>query len=64
LAQVSPRHQEVPEFDTTAQGRRIATPVGGVLIGGGADTTARRSQPTRALLGVPRLKEHPTRLYE
>jgi hypothetical protein len=30
---LSPRHQAVPEFETTAQGCRIATSVGGVLTG-------------------------------
>ena len=34
---LSPRHQVVPEFETTAQGCRIATSVGGVLTGRGAD---------------------------
>jgi predicted phage terminase large subunit-like protein len=34
---LSPRHQAVPEFETTAQGSRIATSVGGVLTGRGAD---------------------------
>jgi predicted phage terminase large subunit-like protein len=34
---LSPRHQAVPEFDTTVQGCRIATSVGGVLTGRGAD---------------------------
>jgi len=34
---LSPRHQAVPEFETTAQGCRIATSVGGVLTGRGAD---------------------------
>ena len=32
---LSPRHQAVPEFETTAQGCRIATSVGGVLTGRG-----------------------------
>jgi hypothetical protein len=31
------RHQAVPEFETTAQGSRVATSVGGVLTGRGAD---------------------------
>ena len=30
---LSPRHQAVPEFETTAQGSRVATSVGGVLTG-------------------------------
>jgi hypothetical protein len=30
---LSPRHQAVPEFETTAQGCRLATFVGGVLTG-------------------------------
>jgi predicted phage terminase large subunit-like protein len=34
---LSPRHQAVPEFETTAQGCRVATSVGGVLTGRGAD---------------------------
>ena len=34
---LSPRHQAVPEFETTAQGYRVATSVGGVLTGRGAD---------------------------
>jgi hypothetical protein len=34
---LSPRHQAVPELETTAQGCRIATSVGGVLTGRGAD---------------------------
>jgi len=34
---LSPRHQAVPEFETTAQGCRLATSVGGVLTGRGAD---------------------------
>src|SRR5271163_3197684 len=34
---LSPQRQAVPEFDTTAQGCRIATSVGGVLTGRGAD---------------------------
>src|SRR5439155_21455452 len=34
---LSPRHQAVPEFETTAQGSRLATSVGGVLTGRGAD---------------------------
>ena len=36
-ARLAPRHQAVPEFETTQQGRRIATSVGGVLTGRGAD---------------------------
>jgi len=34
---LSPQRQAVPEFETTAQGSRIATSVGGVLTGRGAD---------------------------
>ena len=34
---LSPQRQAVPEFETTAQGFRIATSVGGVLTGRGAD---------------------------
>jgi hypothetical protein len=34
---LSPQRQAVPEFQTTAQGCRIATSVGGVLTGRGAD---------------------------
>src|SRR5712692_5146612 len=34
---LSPQRQAVPEFDTTAQGCRLATSVGGVLTGRGAD---------------------------
>jgi predicted phage terminase large subunit-like protein len=34
---LAPRHQAVPEFETTAQGCRIATSVGGALTGRGAD---------------------------
>jgi hypothetical protein len=34
---LAPRHQAVPEFETTAQGCRVATSVGGVLTGRGAD---------------------------
>src|SRR5947208_6782744 len=34
---LAPRHQAVPEFETTAQGSRLATSVGGVLTGRGAD---------------------------
>jgi predicted phage terminase large subunit-like protein len=34
---LSPRHQAVPEFETTAQRSRVATSVGGVLTGRGAD---------------------------
>src|SRR6202048_5234243 len=32
---LAPRHQAVPEFETTAQGSRVATSVGGVLTGRG-----------------------------
>jgi hypothetical protein len=32
-----PRHRAAPEFETTAQGSRVATSVGGVLTGRGAD---------------------------
>jgi hypothetical protein len=34
---LAPRHRAVPEFETTAQGTRVATSVGGVLTGRGAD---------------------------
>src|SRR5215469_10531635 len=34
---LAPKHQAVPEFETTAQGSRVATSVGGVLTGRGAD---------------------------
>jgi hypothetical protein len=34
---LAPCHQAVPEFETTAQGSRVATSVGGVLTGRGAD---------------------------
>src|SRR5205823_8628743 len=34
---LAPRHQAVPEFETTAQGSRVATSVDGVLTGRGAD---------------------------
>jgi hypothetical protein len=34
---LSARHQAVPEFETTPQGCRIATSVGGVLTGQGVD---------------------------
>ena len=34
---LSPQRQAVPEFETTAQGCRIASSVGGVLTGRGAD---------------------------
>jgi hypothetical protein len=34
---LSPQRQAVPEFETTAQGSRVATSVGGVLTGQGAD---------------------------
>jgi predicted phage terminase large subunit-like protein len=34
---LSPQRQAVPEFETTAQGFRVATSVGGVLTGRGAD---------------------------
>ncbi len=34
---LAPRHQAVPEFETTQQGCRVATSVGGVLTGRGAD---------------------------
>jgi hypothetical protein len=34
---LSPQRRAVPEFDTTAQGCRLATSVGGVLTGRGAD---------------------------
>jgi hypothetical protein len=34
---LSPRHQALPEFETTTQGYRIATSIGGVPTGRGAD---------------------------
>jgi hypothetical protein len=34
---LSPERQAVPEFETTAKGCRLATSVGGVLTGHGAD---------------------------
>jgi predicted phage terminase large subunit-like protein len=34
---LSPQRQAVPEFDTTARGCRLATSIGGVLTGRGAD---------------------------
>jgi hypothetical protein len=34
---LSPQRQAVPEFETTRQGCRLATSVGGVLTGRGAD---------------------------
>jgi predicted phage terminase large subunit-like protein len=34
---LAPKHQAVPEFETTALGSRVATSVGGVLTGRGAD---------------------------
>ena len=34
---LSPQRQAVPEFETTAQGCRLSTSVGGVLTGRGAD---------------------------
>jgi hypothetical protein len=34
---LAPRHQAVPEFETPARGSRVATSVGGVLTGRGAD---------------------------
>ena len=34
---LAPRHQAVSEFETTQQGSRLATSVGGVLTGRGAD---------------------------
>ena len=36
-ARLSSERQGVPEFETTAQGCRLATSVGGVLTGRGAD---------------------------
>ena len=36
-ARLSPQRAAMPEFDTTAQGCRLATSVGGVLTGRGAD---------------------------
>jgi hypothetical protein len=37
---LAPRRQAVPEFETTQQGSRIATSVGGVLTGREADIIA------------------------
>jgi hypothetical protein len=34
---LSPQRKVAPEFETTAQGSRVATSVGGVLTGRGAD---------------------------
>jgi hypothetical protein len=34
---LSPQRQAAPEFETTAQGCRLATSIGGVLTGRGAD---------------------------
>jgi hypothetical protein len=34
---LSPQRAAAPEFDTTAQGCRLATSIGGVLTGRGAD---------------------------
>ena len=44
---LAPRRQAVPEFETTQQGSRIATSVGGVLIGRsfGSGSTPSRSGP-------------------
>jgi len=39
-ARLSPQRQAVPEFETTAQGCRLATSVGGVLTGRGADSSS------------------------
>jgi hypothetical protein len=36
---MSPQRAAIPEFDTTAQGCRLTTSVGGVLTGRGADPT-------------------------
>jgi len=40
VERVRTRHQAVPGFHTTAQGSRVATSVGGVLTGRGADIIA------------------------
>src|SRR5271169_1230548 len=40
---LSPQRQAVPEFETTAQGCRLATSVGGVLTGRGSSRSAGRS---------------------
>jgi hypothetical protein len=37
---LSPQRAAMPEFDTTAQGCRLATSVGGVLAGRGAEIIA------------------------
>ena len=42
---LSPQRQAVPEFETTAQGSRAATSIGGVLTGRGAFSQARAFRP-------------------
>jgi hypothetical protein len=60
---LSPRHQAVPEFETTARGCRVATSVGGVLTGRGADIIiieARRGLVASATPGGQRMvRPHP-----
>src|SRR5258705_7330497 len=53
---LAPRHQAVPEFETTAQGSRVATSVGGVLTGRGADLIVIDDplKPEEALSQTPR----------
>jgi hypothetical protein len=52
---LAPRHQAVPEFETTAQGSRVATSVGGVLTGRGADIhRLHESLPSGVTRGRPR----------
>src|SRR5258708_37063443 len=48
---LSPRHQAVPEFETTPPGSRLATSVDGVLTGRGADLIVIHDplQPVEAL---------------
>jgi hypothetical protein len=45
---LAPRHQAVLEFETTQQGSRIATSVGGVLTGRQADIIVIRPLQSRA----------------
>jgi hypothetical protein len=53
---LSQERQAVPEFETTAQGRRLATSVGGVLTGRGADLIIIDDplKPEEALSETPR----------
>ena len=53
---LSPQRQAVPEFETTAQGCRLATSVGGVLTGRGADIIIIDDplKPEEALSQAPR----------